>query len=208
MEPKHFSPIFALLWLYLILPIFCRTTDHQPVRCEGGDSFSHYYNGLPTNVEKDCQKAIEMISPQRKDRVTFDGEDTQWKLNHGNPRLKFLPAVFRFRSCAVLCSMASSAKPPPKHPATAMFFTVWPEVRRAAERITETCLANKGWNGAGGTSWALATVEERLYSVRVVMRAASNSDYVKQRHHSYESNDTTQNVLYTPKSLPWSRGSG
>ena len=148
-----------------------------------------------------------MVSPQRKDRVTFDGVDTQWKLNHGNPRLKFLPAVFRYRSCAVLCSMASSAKPPPKDPATAMFFTVWPEVRRAAERIKETCLANKGWNEAEGTSWALATVEGRLYSVRVVMRSASHSDNVKNRHHSYESNGTTPDVLNTPKTLPWTRGS-
>jgi hypothetical protein len=98
----------------------------------------------------DCRAAINMIPTGT---ASFDpAAVSPWDRGRSNPisvhldRLDrkhpfLLPAAFRSRTCVVLVSAHTSH--PPAKGASAMYFTVWPEAKRAATRIIKECRVKK-----------------------------------------------------------------
>ncbi|MCJ1246164.1 hypothetical protein MMC30_003369 [Trapelia coarctata] len=156
--------LLILLLYHCLLPIAAK------------DWISCYYNQPSIEFPADCTAALAMIPNGTEGlavdpHIAGDGIPPKFIDLHFPPGVRnrnyFLPAAFRSGSCMILVRgvrlpwnqwLKDQVGPPrpPVKAASAMHFIVWPQVRRLATEIVQTCTRKskpgRGWGGMAHTS--------------------------------------------------------
>ncbi|MCJ1249232.1 hypothetical protein MMC30_006455 [Trapelia coarctata] len=138
-----FASLFIFLLCYYIAPVATDLHSWDRPLCTNSPE------GTPCILKNknDCLGALEMIpSGQLALDPAHPGDRYQPQpidlaFHQGRQRKFFLPAAFRFGNCVISAEAVYSATQPrpPTKAASAMYFTVWPNVRKSAAHIIEQC---------------------------------------------------------------------
>ena len=150
--------------------IFLLSTHNLPHTIAHGQ-ISCFYQDPPQQALADCRAAINLIPNGVKDLhldpTKLDPLDKNerrpislYRRPSSSQRKYFLPAAFHSGSCMVLVRSAQQhgarPEPPEEKLAYAMYFKLWPNVRRMADRILRICPRqtpeNHSWFG-GLQTW-------------------------------------------------------
>jgi len=131
----------------------------------------------PSYLATRCRRALRKM-PSNK--LIYNGDDPpSFNLP---PIVRFqhhlIPKEFRSGNCIIsvakypwnLHVSLGEFPPPPVYAASAMYFTVWPELKKGAEKIIKTCFEGQGHNRSGSL-YVPCEIEGRVWKFRVAVGA-------------------------------------
>ena len=187
----HISLLILIFYHYLILVIGGTSkSDVDHIRVNAGGSLRHgpiRFIDSPTlcTIEAhpvdiaDCLEAIDKIPPGK---VYFDpahpGDRNRDKpidilfTSPGRERRITLPAVFQSKSCVILVFSHRGREKAPTSvkAATALYFSILPDAKAAAEKIVKKCLKGKN-DRVGGTKLTSSRLGNALIQYWVTVGA-------------------------------------
>lgn len=168
-------PLFFILFYSTFILIIAEPMASCYIQGEG---IGHDWSGKKMLQIKipDCQAAKNLIPDGS---ISLGGDISKPLKLHLPPNaceLKYrVPAIFRSGSCMITVeAFWSTNRPPPEKGASALYFTLWPEVKKAAAEVIKHCLVWKYAYNAGNVNTAVELGGQKLSYWIYVMPTPAN----------------------------------